>query len=402
MRSLLILSLLSSPALAYQAPIDATLPERVLIHPPSLATSGLRSSGAADDFNRADGSDMGANWVETAGDMGILSNAGYGIGSSTSAMVHATLSADYATSVQVVDFLPRTSGPGVTFVAFVCAHAGTSDNLFIKVQDNTSDGTYDRVFFYKGYNGSPWGSATYYYDLAVPTTSGRMKLTFENAGDKAVLDIDTDMNGSWDEQFTCDGILAAGLSGGTGFGISSFSQGAFDNYSVNGASLEPGVAYCFGNTAAGNPCPCGNDNDGSDPNGAGCAHDDSAAGAHLGASGVASISADTLVFLGSRGPISNSTLFFQANNDQDGAGLFLGDGIRCAGGGLIRLKVKLTDTNGFADSSPMVVTTRSASFGHTIQAGETLYYQWWFRDANGSPCGTESNTSNGYMITWAP
>ncbi len=164
----------------------------------------------------------------------------------------------------------------------------------------------------------------------------------------------------------------------------------------------PGTPFCFGNTAAGNPCPCGNDNDGSDPLGAGCQHDDSVAGARLGASGVASVTADTLLFEGHRGPVSNSSMFFQANNNQDGAGLFLGDGIRCAGGGLIRLKVKLTDATGYADSSPMVVTTRSASFGHPITAGETLYYQWWFRDVNGSPCGTESSTSNGYMITWAP
>jgi len=169
-----------------------------------------------------------------------------------------------------------------------------------------------------------------------------------------------------------------------------------------GGVTPPGTPFCFGNTASGNPCPCGNDNDGSDPLGAGCAHDDSAAGARLEAIGVASITGDTLLFEGYRGPISNSSMFFQANNNQDGNGLFLGDGIRCAGGGLIRLKVKLTDASGYADSSPMVVTTRSASLGHTITAGETLYYQWWFRDSNGSPCTNESNTSNGYLITWAP
>jgi len=162
----------------------------------------------------------------------------------------------------------------------------------------------------------------------------------------------------------------------------------------------PGTAYCFGRTDQGNPCPCGNDNDGSDALGAGCAHDDSAAGARLSGSGVASVIADTLLLEGIRGPISNSTLFFQANNNLDGGGIYLGDGLRCAGGGLIRLKVKLTDASGYADSSPSVITTRSASFGHTIVAGETLYYQWWFRDTNGSPCGAESNTSNGYMVTW--
>jgi len=168
-------------------------------------------------------------------------------------------------------------------------------------------------------------------------------------------------------------------------------------------SCQPGTAYCFCdiNNPTGNAAPCGNFNDGSDANGAGCAHDDSAAGANLDASGMASVTADTLLLVGTRGPVSNSSLFFQANNNLDGTGAApLGDGVRCAGGGLIRLKVKTTDPSGYADSSPAVITARSASFGHTIQPGETLYYQWWFRDANGSPCSTESNTSNGYKITW--
>jgi len=164
----------------------------------------------------------------------------------------------------------------------------------------------------------------------------------------------------------------------------------------------PGTPYCFGSATAGNPCPCGNDNDGSDPHGAGCAHDDSAAGARLYATGVASVGNDTVVLEGLRGPISNSCMFFQANNGLDGGGLFLGDGIRCAGGGLIRLKVEVTDAAGYADSRPVTITARSSTFGHAITPGETLYYQWWFRDGNGSVCGNESNTSNGYEITWAP
>jgi len=183
---------------------------------------------------------------------------------------------------------------------------------------------------------------------------------------------------------------------------SNYSSGGYLNMDDMEAEIgggAPGTAYCFGNTAAGNPCPCGND--GTDPV-AGCAHDDSAQGALLSASGLPSITNDTLVFQGNRGPISNTSLFFQANNNLDGMGNFLGDGIRCAGGSLIRLKVKITDVNGDADSTPAVITTRSAAFGHPIAAGETLYYQWWFRDAFGSPCGNESNTSNGYMITWLP
>ncbi len=164
----------------------------------------------------------------------------------------------------------------------------------------------------------------------------------------------------------------------------------------------PGTAYCFGTTAQGNPCPCSNDNDGTDPLGAGCAHDDSSAGARLYATGEPSVTNDTLRLKVLRGPISDSVLFFQATGNTDGAGLFLGDGVRCAGGGLLRLKVTTSDATGFARMYPMTVTARSAGLGHPISAGDTLYYQAWLRDASGSPCGTESNTSNGYEITWLP
>jgi len=401
MRCLPILLLLSAPAFAWQAPIDASKTGTGLVPLSRTGTTRAmsrgRAGGASDDFNRADGTAMGTDWVETAGDMAIISNTGYGGYSSTSAMVHATLSDDYATSTQVIDFLPRVSGPGVVFVAFVCGHASSSSNLFIKVQDNNSDGLYDRVFFYKGYNGGGWGASTYYYDLVVPTVSGRMKLTFENNGDRAVLDVDRDMDGTWDEQCTCDGILAAGLTLGTGFGISSYSQGAFDNWSVNQGS-EPGVAYCLGDLGVDAPCPCGNDNDGSVPE-SGCANGQYTSGAKLTASGKASVSGDTLVLIGTNTEHNQAGLFFQADNDLT-PGLVWGDGLRCAGGALKRLGVSLSDATGHSDTSTFTMPI-SALAGNVV-AGGTKYYQLWYGNPLASPCSSQFNTTNGYAITWIP
>jgi len=161
--------------------------------------------------------------------------------------------------------------------------------------------------------------------------------------------------------------------------------------------LLPGTAYCFGNALEGNPCPCGNDNDHSTPLG-GCAHSDAAAGARLDASGRATVGASTVVLHGTRGPASNFGIFFQAQVDLDGSGLFIGDGLRCTGGSLKRLEVVSTNELGNASTS-VDIWQRSSSLGDVIGAGETRYYQWWFRDPDG-PCGTGSNTSNGYMITW--
>ena len=161
-----------------------------------------------------------------------------------------------------------------------------------------------------------------------------------------------------------------------------------------------GVKYCNGHTLSGNACPCGNDNSGGGAGMAGCAHGSSAAGATLDCTGTPSLSSDTLVLVGTNAQPSNSSMFFQAINDLDGLGVFLGDGIRCAGGNLKRIKVKLNDAAGNADSTPTVISDRSATLGYTITAGETLYYQWWFRDTAGSPCGNENNTSNGLAVTW--
>ena len=174
---------------------------------------------------------------------------------------------------------------------------------------------------------------------------------------------------------------------------------------------EPGVAYCFGHTSQGNPCPCGNDNNQADPLGAGCANVPSwpttmgIAGARLGASGVASLGNDTLLFQATRGEPFNYGLFFQATSNLDGAGLYLGDGIQCAGGNLTRLKVTQANVSGQASTRGTVISARSAAMGYTIQPGQTLRYQWWFRTSVNPACGvgvTDSNTSNGYEITWLP
>lgn len=233
------------------------------------------------------------------------------------------------------------------------------------------------------------------------------------AGDlygSSVIDMYDDSTGTWstDTQSTPRAFLRpcattvgvkAMFAGGTNSGA---QWDVIDIYTGTGPP-PPYTPYCFGSASAGNPCPCGNDNDGSDPAGAGCANGTFAAGAKLAASGSPSVSADTLLLTGTRGQPGNSSMFFQAANNLDGTGVFLGDGIRCAGGNLKRLKVKLNDANGDASTSGTVISARSAQLGYTIQPGDILRYQWWYRDTNNPPCGlgvNDSNTSNGLEITW--
>ncbi len=162
----------------------------------------------------------------------------------------------------------------------------------------------------------------------------------------------------------------------------------------------PGTPYCYGSTGDGNPCPCNNDNDGAS---AGCENSHTTSGARLSATGTASLANDTVLFTVTGMEPSNSVMFFQALNNKDGAGLFLGDGIRCAGGLLKRLKVKVTDPTGTATSAPSVISVRSAQLGDPLSAGDTRYYQAWGRDTLSPACGlgvNDSTTSNGYGITW--
>ena len=91
-------------------------------------------------------------------------------------------------------------------------------------------------------------------------------------------------------------------------------------------------------------------------------------------------------------------MFFQALNDLDGLGVFLGDEIRCTGGFLKRLEVVMNDASGNADTSGTVISARSAQLGDVLRPGDVRRYQWWYRDTNNPPCGTgvnDSNTSSG-------
>ena len=157
-----------------------------------------------------------------------------------------------------------------------------------------------------------------------------------------------------------------------------------------------GTGYCFGDLGSGTTCPCGNDNNGTVP-GSGCANGVFASGAQLSGSGVASLSADTVVLATTGLEPSNSGLYFQANNDLS-PGAIWGDGLQCAGGQLKRLGVRFADGAGYSDTSGYTLPV--SVLAGNITAGDTKYYQCWYRNPNGSPCGSDFNASNGLAITW--
>jgi hypothetical protein len=154
----------------------------------------------------------------------------------------------------------------------------------------------------------------------------------------------------------------------------------------------PVRAYCSGDGTAA-ACPCGN----AGSAGAGCANGHFADGARLDATGLGSVSADTLVLRVAQSTPSQPGIFFQGDAAvAGGAGASFGDGLRCAGQNVRRIQVVTADAAGNASS------TLSIAAGGAPLEGDVKRYQWWYRDPALSPCGGGFNLSNGLELIWVP
>jgi plastocyanin len=157
---------------------------------------------------------------------------------------------------------------------------------------------------------------------------------------------------------------------------------------TKGASV--GSAFCFGDSS-GTACPC---NNGGSP-GHGCSNSNSAAGVLLSAEGQASVASDSVILSVADSVPGQPGLFFQGDNAvAAGSGVTFGDGLRCAGGNVFRLQIRMADGAGSA------ATTVNISSAGGVSAGATKRYQWWYRDPVFSPCLNGFNLSNGVEISW--
>jgi len=161
-------------------------------------------------------------------------------------------------------------------------------------------------------------------------------------------------------------------------------------------------------------CPCGQP---ANPAG-GCANfgAGSTSGAVLSGSGVASLSADTLVLTTSnhRMPaigVLNVFFSYKPGSATPTTGNPSGAGVRCIGTGGDLRRLYTMQVFGGTGSKPGMgdpsVSARSASFlGHAISAGETRFYFNVYRDGQSSgPCGntlTSTNLTNMGSIVWSP
>jgi hypothetical protein len=166
-----------------------------------------------------------------------------------------------------------------------------------------------------------------------------------------------------------------------------------------------GTPYCFGDGSLATPCPCVPPNFIPTPSGApdaGCANSFNLNGAKLSA--VGTLSPDTLTFTTLIGGNSAAFGLLLKGNASLASGAANGDGVRCVDGQLIRFGGHNAGTNGAPLGTwtyPNTAQTIPVSMATIQPAGQTAYYQLFYRNLAASFCSSATtNMSNGMQVNW--
>jgi hypothetical protein len=190
-------------------------------------------------------------------------------------------------------------------------------------------------------------------------------------------------------------VLVSGLLGNAFPPIDAQGSCAYSGtFEVRYHYTEDATAICTTQASSlwGN-CPCGN----AGTTTSGCGNSVVATGASLGATGAASISGDTLTLVASNMP--NSSAIFLQGNDLTDAPTFLGDGLRCVDGNLIRLGTSAIVGGSASYPSPVQL---SISVRGGVVAPGTRYYQAYYRNAAAFCTPETFNVTSGIALRWGP
>jgi hypothetical protein len=180
-------------------------------------------------------------------------------------------------------------------------------------------------------------------------------------------------------RFQCSDTLA---NGGFGWFV--------DDVRIESTTTTP---FCFGD-GSGTACPCGN----AGAAGHGCASSIDPSGAQLAAIGNPLIVSDTML-LTATGVSNSVVLFFQGTTQQNGgSGNVFGDGLRCAGGSVLRLRAVQASGNTAQFPGPSDPFLHMA--GQVTSGGTVRMYQVWYRNAASFCTPSTFNLTNGLQVTW--
>ncbi len=180
--------------------------------------------------------------------------------------------------------------------------------------------------------------------------------------------------------------IELGTGNGSGAGL------ALDDLVAQFGALATGTPFCSGDGSA-HACPC-NNTSADAPRG--CLNS-SGHGARLTAGGVASLTSDSVVLYASDMGASSPHLFFQGTNQVAIGAQVFGDGLRCAGGSIVRLaeRTSVNGTSHYPGSTDPELHVR----GQIMSPGVRTY-QVWYRDPATFCTTLPFNLTNGYEITW--
>ncbi|MBI5364374.1 MAG: hypothetical protein HZA53_14435 [Planctomycetes bacterium] len=174
----------------------------------------------------------------------------------------------------------------------------------------------------------------------------------------------------------------------------SFNFGSLNGVQIVRLDLT-GASFCAGDDldpAVSTDCPCLNFG----ATGRGCANSTNASGAVLSAGGSPAL--DTLVLQATGMPATSTCIYLQGDVLDDST---FGDGVRCTGGTLVRLRAKTNaaGTSTFPDTTDTV--TLSQRGGVLPGSGSVRFYQTYYRNAATSFCPTATfNVTSGWRVIW--
>lgn len=153
--------------------------------------------------------------------------------------------------------------------------------------------------------------------------------------------------------------------------------------------------FCFGDGTSA-PCPCCNEGGPEQ----GCANS-TGQGATLRVAGsTCSTNPDTVDLIAENAIPGQPGLFFEGQTALNGGdGIAFGDGLRCVGVGVIRIAVKVPNGSGTANYGPGFGDAPISTVTGAMP-GDTRFYQFWYRNPVGSPCGSGFNLTNAVQINW--
>ncbi|MBI5363513.1 MAG: hypothetical protein HZA53_10075 [Planctomycetes bacterium] len=309
------------------------------------------------------------------------------------------------------------TGPGASVFGLLVHDDGSGPALYATGPFSSAGGAPSANL--ARWNGTSWsavggGLDSYAYALAAQDDGTGKALyaggTFAHAGGVVASDLARWNGTSWSSvvggvtvptNASVFALASADEGGGTGpalfVGGSFTALGGVDAHWVGELHGCRIASFCAGDGLdpdVTTPCPCGNFG----AQGRGCAWHAGPSGAALVAQGRIAPS-DELVLVAAGMPLSApSTIFLKGDQLLVGGAVF-GDGVRCVGGGLIRLGTK-TNVGGSArypESGNTAISVRGAT---PVGSGLTGWYQTYYRNAASYCTSATFNVTNGVRVIW--